>query len=451
MRTRATDLTLDYRSAVAALQARGRFGISLGLERVERLLDELGRPERNLHGALVGGTNGKGSVVAMVRSVLQAAGLRVGTMPKPHLVSYRERIAIDGEPVTRTRFAAAISDVLPAIDRVAADVGPPTEFEALTAAAMLELSRSAIDLAVVEVGMGGRLDATNVLDLGVAAITNVQHDHERYLGSTLARIGAEKAGIIKRGDLAVTGASGRGLAPIVERCTTLNVPLRRVGTNQGYRPTLRHSGWDGIVLDLATPARMLDGLRVRLLGGHQASNAAVAVAVLDALGDDGARRGAPLPINDGAIRDGLQRVSWPGRLELLDGRRLGLGRVLLDGAHNPAGAAALTRALTELGLQRMPMVFGAMRGKRVHAVLRALATLKPRPVFAAVDEPGAWSPAALLGIWKALGESGGSVAKDPADAMHVAGGLVRRGEPIVVAGSLYLVGSVRAMLTGEEA
>jgi len=387
----------------------------------------------------------------MVRSVLQAAGLRVGTMPKPHLVSYRERIAINGEPVSRERFAAAISDVLPAIDRVAADVGPPTEFEALTAAAMLELSRSAIDLAVVEVGMGGRLDATNVLDLGVAAITNVQHDHERYLGRTLALIGGEKAGIVKRGDLAVTGASGRGLVPIAERCAALEVPLRRVGAKQTYRPALRQADWDGIVLDLATPTRRLDGLRVSLLGGHQAANAAVAVAVLDAMSEDGARRGMPVRLDDKAIRDGLQRVSWPGRLELLDGRRLGLGRVLLDGAHNPAGAAALTRALGELDVQGMPMVFGAMRGKRVHAVLRTLAPLRPRPVFTAVDEPGARPAAELLAIWQVLGEAGGTVARDPADAMRVAGGLVRGDEPIVVAGSLYLVGSIRGMLTGEEA
>jgi dihydrofolate synthase/folylpolyglutamate synthase len=399
----------------------------------------------------VGGTNGKGSVVAMVRSMLQAAGLRVGTMPKPHLVSYRERIAINGEPVSRERFAAAISDVLPAIDRVAADVGPPTEFEALTAAAMLELSRSASDLAVVEVGMGGRLDATNVLDLGVAAITNVQHDHERYLGRTLALIGAEKAAIVKHGDLAVTGASGRGLAPILERCAVLEVPLRRVGAKQAYRPTLRHSGWDGILVDLATPTRMLDGLRVSLLGGHQASNAAVAVAVLDAISEDGARRGMPVAVHDDAVRKGLRRVRWPGRLELLDGRRLGIGRVLLDGAHNPAGAAALTRALGELDLHGMPMVFGAMRGKRVHAVLQALARLNPQPVFTAVDEPGARPADQLLAIWHGLGGAGARVARDPADAMRVAGGLVRRDEPIVVAGSLYLVGSVRAMLTGEEA
>jgi dihydrofolate synthase/folylpolyglutamate synthase len=399
----------------------------------------------------VGGTNGKGSVVAMVRSVLQAAGQRVGTMPKPHLVSYRERIAINGKPISRQRFAAAISDLLPAIERVTASVGPPTEFEALTAAAMLELSRSSIDLAVVEVGMGGRLDATNVLDLGVAAITNVQHDHERYLGRTLALIGAEKAGIVKRGDQAVTGASGRGLVPILERCAALGVPLRRAGPRQAYRAVLRESGWEGIVIDLDTPSRRLEGLGVSLLGSHQAGNAAVAMGVLDAIIEDGARRGLPVRIGEDALREGLSKVEWPGRLELFDGRLLGLRRVLLDGAHNPAGAAALARALQELKVDAVPMVFAAMRGKRVHAVLRALAQVKPRPVFTAVNEPGARSPSDLLSIWHSLGGAGGRVASDPADAMRVAGGLVRHDEPILVAGSLYLVGAVRGMLTGEEA
>src|SRR5918996_5146168 len=175
-----------YSAAVRELTSRGRFGISLGLERIDAILDELGHPERALHGALVGGTNGKGSVVAMARSVLGAAGLRVGTMPKPHLVSYRERIAIDGESVSADDFAAAVGRVLPVADEVARPIGPPTEFEALTAAAVTELARRRVDLAVIEVGMGGRLDATNVLDLGVAVVTNVQRDHERHLGRTLA-------------------------------------------------------------------------------------------------------------------------------------------------------------------------------------------------------------------------------------------------------------------------
>lgn len=368
-----------YAASVAALTARGRFGISLGLERIGAILDELDHPERSLRGALVGGTNGKGSVVAMVRSVLQAAGLRVGTMPKPHLVAYRERIAVDGQPISEAEFAAAIQRVLPAVDAVAARLGPPTEFETLTAAAFGELTRRRVDLAVVEVGMGGRLDATNVLDPGVAVITNVQKDHERYLGSTLAAIGGEKAAIIKAGDLAVTGATGRGLTPIRDRSARLGVPLRMAGRGRPFRTRLREAGWQGIVVDAATPDGSLDGLRIGLLGGFQAENAAVALAVLDALREDGERRGAPLrQLGAEAIRRGLAAARWPGRLEFLPDTAL--GPVLLDGAHNPAGARALARALEELGVTDFPLVFGATRGKRVSDMLRALAVRRPRPV-----------------------------------------------------------------------
>jgi dihydrofolate synthase/folylpolyglutamate synthase len=437
---------------VRELTARGRFGVSLGLDRVTAILDELAHPERNLHGALVAGTNGKGSVVAMARSVLGAAGLRVGTMPKPHLVSYRERIAVDGVPLSERRFAAAVARVLPAADRVGERLGPPTEFEALTAAAFDELARSAVDLALVEVGMGGRLDATNVLDPGVAVITNVQLDHERYLGRTLGAIGGEKAAIIKPGNLAVTGATGRGLVPIRRRAGELRVQLRLVGRGRPYRATLRHAGWEGLIVDLATPDGTLEALQVGLLGGHQAQNAGVAVAVLDALRQDGERRGAALRWPDeAALRRGMAEARWPGRMEVLP--RTPYGRVLLDGAHNPAGARALAAALAELGLRDFPLVFGAMRGKRVSAVLRALAPLGPRPVFTAVADRGARAPHELLATWRRGVPSGdrGQMAEDPARALELAAGLARSDQPIVVAGSLYLVGAVRGMLAGEEA
>jgi dihydrofolate synthase/folylpolyglutamate synthase len=433
-------LTLTYRDAVAALTERGRFGISLGLQRVERLMAEVGHPERGLRGALVGGTNGKGSVVALVRSVLTAAGYRVATMPKPHLVSYRERIAIDGDPIAPADFAAAVERVLRPIDRVASDIGPPTEFEALTAAAITEIARRGIDLAIVEVGMGGRLDATNVLDLGVAAITNVQKDHERFLGHTLAAIAREKAPIIKAGDLAVTGASGRGLAPILERCAALAVPLRRAGPRQPYRAAVVASGWDGIVVDAATPLARYDELQVGLLGGHQAQNTAVALALLEAIAERW-----DLAIPDEAVRHGLAGARWPGRLELLDGRRVGIERILLDGAHNPAGARALAAALRDLGLREPTIVFGAMRGKRVSAVLRALAVLEPRLIFTRVEDRGALEPAALARTWSRIDGRAARTARTPADALAMA-----RGDPVVVAGSLYLVGAVRGMITGTS-
>ena len=429
---------LTYRDAVAALTGRGRFGISMGLERVERLMAEVGNPHRDLRGALVGGTNGKGSVVAMARSVLVAAGYRVGTMPKPHLVSYRERVAIDGEPLSPEDFAGAVSRILPSIDRVTADVGPPTEFEALTAAAMMELARRGVDLAIVEVGMGGRLDATNVLDPGVAAITNVQLDHEAYLGHTLAAIGGEKAAIIKPGNLAATGASGRGLRPILDRCAALGVPLRRIGPRQPYHASLRHLDWDGIVVEVRTPSRELSELRLGLIGAHQAENAAVTLALLDAL----AQR-HDITVDEAAVRRGLATVRWPGRLELLDGARIGLRRVLLDGAHNPAGAEALARALRDLGLRRPTIVFGAMRAKKVHAVLRALAQVDPRFIFTSVDDPGAHDPEDLARIWRRVAGSGAETAPTSAEALRRA-----EGDPVVVAGSLYLVGAVRGMITG---
>ena len=430
------NVRLTYSEAVAALTERGQFGISMGLDRVGRLMDEVGHPERRLSGALVGGTNGKGSVVAMVRSVLTAAGYRVGTMPKPHLVSYRERVAVDGEPISASDFAAAVARVLPAIDRVAADIGPPTEFEALTAAAISELARRRVDLAIVEVGMGGRLDATNVLDLGVAAITNVQRDHEAYLGSTLTAIGREKAAIIKPGNLAVTGASGRGLRPILDRCAELGVPLRRAGPRQAYRATVRESGWDGIVVEARTPDRRWSNLRIGLLGAHQAQNAAVALAILEAISEQ-----VGLRIEEPALRSGFANVRWPGRLELLDGARLGLRRVLLDGAHNPAGAAALATAIMDFGIRRPTIVFGAMRGKKIHAVLRALAPIDPQFIFTRVADPHARSPDELSRAWRRVSGKRGRTADTPAEALAAAGG-----DPVVVAGSLYLVGEVRGML-----
>lgn len=441
----------DYPAAVRELTSRGRFGISLGLERIGAILDELDHPELELHGALVGGTNGKGSVVAMVRSVLQAAGLRVGTMPKPHLVSYRERIAIDGTPLDEGTFAAAVRRVLPAVDRVAARLGAPTEFETLTAAAFTELARQRVDLAIVEVGMGGRLDATNVLDPGVAAITNVQKDHERFLGSTLAAIGTEKAAIVKRGDLAVSGATGRGLAPIVARCGSLDVPLRLAGRGRPYRTRIVRHDLDGLLVDVTTPDGKLGELRVGLLGRHQATNAAVALAVLDALREDGERRGQPLTrMDEAAIRRGMADARWPGRLELLpDTVR---GRMLLDGAHNPAGARALAAALKELGLTDMPMVFGATRGKRVAAMLRALAGARARPVFTAIPDANALPPGELLRSWrKVTGGRGGAAVVEPWQALEAAAAM-RRGstQPVLVAGSLYLVGALRAELLPQE-
>lgn len=438
---------------MAAIRRRGRFGVSLGLERIERLLEALDHPERQLRGALVGGTNGKGSVVALAGAMLREAGLRVGAMPKPHLVTYRERITIDGQMLVPGEFGAVVGAVIDEADRLTAAAGPPTEFEVLTAAGFLALARAGVDLALVEVGLGGRLDATNAADLGVAAITTVAHDHERHLGRTLAAIGAEKAAIIKAGDLAVTGARGRGFEPIASRCAALGVPLRRAGRREAWEARIKDSGWSGVVVDLRTPNGWVRDLGIGLLGSHQGANAAVAAALLDALREDGERRGRPADVSEAAMRSGMAAARWPGRLELFRSA-VGGRDVLLDGAHNPSGARALAQALTELGVRRFPLVFGAMRGKRVAAVLRALAPLEPRPVFTAVADPHAHRPADLLRTWRrvtprARGPQSGFTADTPTAAVERAADLSPSPGPVVVAGSLYLVGAVRATLTGD--
>ncbi len=428
--------------------------MSLGLERIDRILAELDHPERSLRGALVAGTNGKGSVVALTASVLRAAGHRVGTMPKPHLVTYRERITVDGNLLSESAFASVVETVLNAVDRIQTDAGAPTEFEVLTAAGFVALADAKVDAAVIEVGLGGRLDATNAADLGVAVVTTVQHDHERHLGRTLTAIGGEKAAIIKRGDLAVTGAMGRGLAPVVARAKAVHAPLHRAGPGQAWQALVTDAGWDGIMVDLRTPDGWLRDVRVGLLGSHQGQNAAVAAAVLDAIQADATRGGRSLAVAESHLRDGLAAARWPGRLEWFPDAAGGRG-VLLDGAHNPAGARALAAALAELGVRRFPLVFGAMRGKRVSAVLRALAPLDPRPVFTSVADPHAHSPEELLRTWRraiphARGTAAGRVVADPATALSVATNLAPVRGPVVVAGSLYLVGAVRAALTGER-
>ncbi len=351
---------LTYQEALAALAERGRFGMRLGLGRTRALLRELGNPERAVRGALVGGTNGKGSVLALADAALRAAGLRVGTTPKPHLVTYRERICIDGEPIGADDFARLVSEVLPIAERVARRHGPPTEFELLTAIVFARFAEVRPDLAVVEVGLGGRLDATHAWDGGVAAITNVDLDHMDRLGGTIAAIAREKAAIIERGDLAVTGARGDGLAVIRGRARRVGAPLTVVDP----APLL---GWDrdGIEVDLPRLGRTRVGLR----GRHQAANVAIADGVLDALEAAGIAT-----VGEAARRAGYGSATWPGRLELLAS---GGRDILLDGAHNPSGAAALALALEDLRpyLAEGPLtlVTASMADKDVDGVIAGLA------------------------------------------------------------------------------
>ena len=434
---------LTYAGALAAIESRGRYGIRLGLGRVRALLRELDHPEAAVRGALVAGTNGKGSVIALAGSALRTAGYRIGETPKPHLVTYRERIVVDGRPIEADMFAALVEEVLPIADRVAPRLGPPTEFELLTAVMFLHFARSRLDLALVEVGLGGRLDATNAWDGGVAVLTNVGLDHVAQLGPTVGAIAREKVKIVKRGNVAVTGADGEALTIMRRRCARLDVPL-------AVRPPAPVLGWDRDALRVELPT--LGAVPIGLRGRHQAANVAVADGLLDALEAAGL---ATVPAD--ARRGGYASARWPGRLELLDvaGRD-----VLLDGAHNEDGARALAQALDDLVPFLHPgpltVVWAAMADKDIEATVRAIAsspTLDGATVLCtAVDAPRALDPEALAKAWRAGADSLGRTTqvravKPPAAALDQA--LGTGDGPIVVAGSLYLVGEARARLVDD--
>ena len=408
-----------YHAALAALGDRGRFGIHLGLGRTRALLRELGDPHLAIRGALVGGTNGKGSVLALCGAALRAAGLRVGETPKPHLVTYRERLQLAGRPIDAATFIRLVNDAIAATDRLPRRLGDPTEFELLTAVVFRWFADERVDLALVEVGLGGRLDATHAWDGGVAAI-------------------------IERGDLAVTGAVGEARAIVRRRAARLGVPLRIVDP-----AAVVALDRDGLIVELPRLGRTRVGLR----GRHQAANVAVADAILDSLAAAGI---ADVP--DAARRRGYAEVRWPGRLELLsiDGRD-----VLLDGAHNPAGAATLAAALDELrpflGAGRLTLLTASMADKDVVGVVDALtrssALADARIVATAVEGPRALPADELAGVWSMSrgtpAGAGRSVRAEPDIATALDRILAGPPGPIVVAGSLYLVGAVRARLVDD--
>ncbi len=446
-----------YAQALEAIETRGRYGIRLGLGRVRALLRAMGNPERSVRGALVAGTNGKGSVIALAGFALRAAGHHVGETPKPHLVTYRERIIVDGRPIDATDFARLVDEALPVADRISRRLGPPTEFELLTAVMFRHFAEAHLDVALVEVGLGGRLDATNAWDGGVAVLTNVGLDHTDRLGPTIAAIAREKVAIVKRGDVAVTGAEGEALAILRRRCARLGVPL-------AVAPPPRILGWSRDTLAVDLPG--LGAIDLGLRGRHQAANAAVADALLDALERTGI---ATVPPE--ARRRGYAAASWPGRLELVAVPAPGGGtggiadrEVLLDGAHNPDGAMALARALDDLrphlagGGETPPtpitLVWASMADKDVAGVIAAAAASRALAgatvVCTSLDLPRALPAADLAAAWRAgLPGADVRIASTPELALDLA---LRTGRgPVVVAGSLYLVGAARARLVDDPA
>jgi dihydrofolate synthase/folylpolyglutamate synthase len=419
---------MTYPEALAYISRLGRFGMKLGTERTRAILDRIGSPDRGLRGALIAGTNGKGSTGACLSSILQAAGNDVGFMPKPHLVSYTERIQVNGAPISERDFVQTLVDLQPTLEEIAAEMGQATEFEMLTAMALAYLAPR-VDRLVCEVGLGGRLDATNALDLGVAVITNVDLDHQKYLGSTIEQIANEKAAIIKPGNRVVTGCEGAALAIVEDHARSAEATLWRLGRE--ITVDSRPRGWDGHVISVAGPGFEHIGLAVPLVGDYQPLNAALAVATAHALDD----------VGDDAVRLGLATTIWPGRLQLIATKP----RVVLDGGHNPAAMTKSGVSLRRLiGAGRLVTVFAMLSERDPAELLAALRTLRPdRAVF---TEPTSASGHAVAAprLAAMFGDDAEAVVP-PLAALERAKELAGEAGNVLVCGSLYLVGEILAL------
>lgn len=416
-------------AALAPLLARlEQEGIRLGLEATRELLAALGDPQRRFPSVLVAGTNGKGSTAALLASILDAAGLRTGLYTSPHLEHPCERIRVGGRPLSPAALGRLVEEV------TAAGLRTPTYFEAMTAAAFLAFARRRVDLAVVEVGMGGRLDATNLADPVLSVVTAIDLDHREHLGDSLGEIAREKAGILRPGRPALALADpAEAAAALAERAAALGADLVDLSPWLGDVRFLAE-GWEGQRLEIATPAGRRR-LALALAGRHQAANLLLAVHAAERLAEAGWRS-----IGRAAIRRGVAAARWPGRLESVTvpgGRR----RVLLDAAHNPGGAARLAEFLAAR-TGRGTILFGAVGDKDAAGMLGALAPLAERFVLTEPDSPRA-RPAAELA---ALLPAGLPVAVEPRRGRALAAALAARSPLTVVCGSIYLLGDIRRRL-----
>ncbi|GFO54326.1 bifunctional folylpolyglutamate synthase/dihydrofolate synthase [Geomonas sp. Red276] len=414
---------MTYAEILSHIYALGRFGIKPGLERISRLMAALGDPQKNLPTVHVVGTNGKGSTASFLSSILTTAGYRTGLFTSPHLISFTERIRIDGREISE-------DSVVRLAQRVMAAAPPETTFfEMITALAVLYFAEEGVDIAVFEAGMGGSRDATNVLDGLLTVITPVALDHVEYLGEGVPEIAAEKASICKPGTSLV---SARQITvaeeAIAAKAAEIGATLYRCGTDFDACWKAGKLEYRGMGMDLH---EVVPGLH----GRYQSGNAATALAAAEVLSAIG------FPIERAALVGGVENASWPGRMEMFDGEP----RILLDGAHNPAGAEALADALADVPRGKLVMVIGVMADKEREPLLKALLPLADLVVTVSPALERALPAAELAESCRRQGaavEVGGSVAEGVERARELAGldGLV------VVCGSLFTVGEARGHL-----
>jgi dihydrofolate synthase/folylpolyglutamate synthase len=385
---------MTYRQAIQYLQSLEKFGINLGLARITALLGKLGDPHFRFKSIHITGTNGKGSTAAMIASILNEAGFKVGLYTSPHLIDYRERIKINGGNISETDFESGLELVRKISDQLA---DKPTVFEVLTAVAFWYFAKQKVDFAVVEVGMGGRLDATNVIVPLVSIITNIDYEHTAVLGKTLSKIAGEKAAIIKPGVPVVTAETkAEPLRVIKKVCEKNNSLLIAVSSRQS-------------------------AVSSRLIGEHQRVNAACAISAI---------RLAGINVSSRDIARGLKEVNWPGRFQIVSKKPL----LIIDGAHNPAGATVLKVTIEKMFARKFVMIFGCQRDKDYKKVIRILKPIISAVIVTRSSHLQAADPRDIIKYFiaqKIPAESTGSVKEALSKWNRV--------EPLIVTGSLFVV------------
>ena len=429
---------MNYAEALLYLDELNTFGIRLGLVRMEELCARLGNPERCYATIHIAGTNGKGSVTQMMDAVFRASGIRAGRYLSPHLISYTERMSVDGHDISEERFAELLTRVRAAADEmVAAGHEHPTQFEALTALAFLYFAEEQVEVAVIETGLGGLLDSTNVVEPALTIITNVAMDHADRCGGTLLGIAEHKAGIIKEGVPVITAATGEPLEIIERRAEELGADVFVCGEDFSAQLFFPKEGGQRVAFH-SVVCREPEPFDLGLAGVYQAENAALVIMAAKLLEREDAR------VTEHAIRVALRTVRHPARFEILMQENL---PVVIDGAHNPAGMRAL-RAGLDAYFPDLPRVFllGILKDKDIDAMLAALLrtgdqviTVRPNSERAAAADVVAAIAAGMGLDTHACGDAAAALAEAQARA--------RAGNALLVAaGSLYLVGGIRAML-----
>ncbi|MDH7484983.1 MAG: folylpolyglutamate synthase/dihydrofolate synthase family protein [Anaerolineae bacterium] len=434
---------LDFIFSYTDYEKLARFtydAATLDLSRMERLLALLGNPHRRFRSVHIAGTKGKGSVAAMGEAILRAAGFHTGLYTSPHLHTFRERVRVDGRLLKQEEVVALTEQCRPAIEAVEGI----TTFEIITALGFLHFAQQGVEWAVLETGLGGRLDATNVVMPDVTAITSLSYDHMELLGHTLALIAGEKAGIIKPGvPLVCAPQAPEAMAVIEETCRQRGAELILVGRDWRWQRTASDLSsqtldiWEETTGD--RPPVRHEHLRIPLLGQHQLLNATMAVALMETLRRQGRA------ITEEAIHEGLAQTRWPGRLEVLQQHPF----VVVDGAHNPDSVARLVAALAEwFPPARMALIFGASVDKDIEAMLKALLPLSDYVITTRSRHPRAADPRRLAEMIAPLLRAGQllTVSESVAQAVQQALAWAQPADLVCGTGSLFVVGEVREAL-----